>query len=285
MLVKFDCYDCILSQIVRIARDMSSDDSVRHDMMRKFLSAIEKNVCRFTPPEMAAEFYDICRRMFPDKDHFREEKLKSTELAVKIYPELKKIVNASTDPFAAALKLAIGGNIIDFGVNPDFDLGNADGAIREVINMPVDENAAAELKKRIDAAGKILYIMDNCGEAVIDRLLLEQLSGKVTIAVRGLPILNDITRAEIIPSGLGDFPAVDTGDGTPGVSPRRSPEFIEVMRSADLIIAKGQGNFESLEGNFSDKPLFFLFRAKCPVVQKYLNVAPGSMQIIGKNLF
>ena len=285
MLIKFECYDCILSQIVRIARDMSNDDDVRHGMMRKFLSAIEKNVCRFTPPEMAAEFYDICRTMFPGTDHFREEKLKSTELAVKIYPELKKIVEAADDPFSAALKLAIGGNIIDFGVNPDFDLSQAGDAIRNVTDMPIDENAVCELKKRIADAGKILYIMDNCGEAVIDRLLLEQLSGKVTIAVRGLPILNDITRAEIIPSGLGDFPATDTGDGTPGVSPMRSPGFIDRMRSFDLIIAKGQGNFESLEGNFSDKPLFFLFRAKCPVVQKYLNVVPGSIQIIGKNLF
>ena len=136
MLVKFECYDCILSQIVRIARDMSSDDDVRHDMMRKFLSVIEKNVHHFTPPEMAAEFYEICREMFPDKDHFREEKLKSTELAVKISPELKKIVAAADDPFTAALKLAIGGNIIDFGVNPDFDLNNADDAKRTLHAPP-----------------------------------------------------------------------------------------------------------------------------------------------------
>ena len=158
-------------------------------------------------------------------------------------------------------------------------------AIREVLDLPCDNNALADLKQRIEQAGKIVYILDNCGEAVLDRLLLETMKDKVTIAVRGKAIMNDITRREIAASNLADFPLIDTGSNAPGAPLKLvSPEFRRTLESADLVIAKGQGNFESLEEDFISKPIYFLLRAKCPVIQNYLGVDYGSLQLIGKNL-
>ena len=204
----------------------------------------------------------------------------------RLYDELEALCLASgSDAFINRVKLAISGNMIDYGVNPDFDLGCAEKHIREVLELPYDAAALDDLKCRIEKAENILYILDNCGEAVLDRLLLETMKDKVTIGVRGKPIINDITRKELADSALDDFPVIDTGCNAPGAPLRMiSPEFRDKMESADLVIAKGQGNFESLEGFFTAKPIYFLFRAKCPVIQKYLDVSFGSLQIQGRNL-
>ena len=175
--------------------------------------------------------------------------------------------------------------MIDYGVNPDFDLSQAEGAIREVSSLPCDLNALADLEQRIENAGNIIYVLDNCGEAVLDRLLLETMKDKVTIAVRGGAILNDITRKEIEASNLSDFRVIDTGCNAPGAPLKLvSSEFLSALNSADLVIAKGQGNFESMEEDFHARPIYFLLRAKCPVIQNYLGVNFGSLQIIGRNL-
>jgi uncharacterized protein with ATP-grasp and redox domains len=193
--------------------------------------------------------------------------------------------DAGENEFITRLKLAISGNMIDYGVNPDFDLSKAETMIREVLTLPCDRNAVADLEKRIRNAKKIVYILDNCGEAVLDRLLLETMKEKVTIAVRGKAIINDITRREVALSNLSEFPLIDTGSNAPGAPLKLvSPEFRQALDDADLVIAKGQGNFESLEGDFKSTPIYFLLRAKCPVIQKYLGVSFGTLQIIGKNL-
>ena len=175
--------------------------------------------------------------------------------------------------------------MIDYGVHPDFDLNGAAAAIRSVLDAPVDLAAAAGSPRAIRRAKRILYLLDNCGEAFLDRLLLERFRDNVTLGVRGRPILNDVTRRELADSGLDGFPVIDTGDAAPGVSLRNSsPEFLRAMENAELIIAKGQGNFESIEGGFTAAPIYFLFRAKCDVIRRHLGVEADSLQIIGRNL-
>lgn len=286
MLIQFDCCDCIMKQTLQMARDLSPLPEKRWEFFGEFLKIFQKLHGIASPPELAAEYFELYAKMSGVEDGFEEIKRRSTELGRALYDELETLcIDSGSDAFINRVKLAISGNMIDYGVNPDFDLGCAEKHIREVLELPYDAEALDDLKCRIEKAENILYILDNCGEAVLDRLLLETMKDKVTIGVRGKPIINDITRKELADSALDDFPVIDTGCNAPGAPLRLiSPEFRDKMESVDLVIAKGQGNFESLEGFFTAKPIYFLFRAKCPVIQKYLDVSFGSLQIQGRNL-
>ena len=232
------------------------------------------------PPLIAARVNEIISAHGDGFEPFKREKELSTkyahELLENIRPELEKL----SDPFEAYVLLAIAGNIIDFGVDCNFDLNSAREKIIHSLSEPFDRNAMNLLRKKMEEAENILYIMDNCGEAVFDTLLVSLHQEKITLAVRGKPILNDITRAEVEPSGFQNIRVIDTGDFTPGISlTASSKQFMDAYRSADLIIAKGQGNFETLCDD-SDRPVFFLFRAKCPVVIRKLGgVKQGSYQL------
>ena len=282
MLVQFDCYKCIFNQIVEMAKSSSDDDRVRRRMLRDFIGQVVAHADDSTPPEMASHFYDIYCRETGIEDPYAQIKEKSTQLARQLYDEFAGLVKQADDPLAMALRIVIGGNVIDFGANPDFQLSQAADAIRQTIDLPVDETMLELLRAKAAAAGTVFYILDNCGEAVLDRLLLEYLGGpdKVTLGVRGKPILNDITPAELAASDLADYRVIDTGDRAPGVSLRHSrPEFLQKLYASDLVIAKGQGNFESLGDVPGLENLFFLFRVKCPVIAAQTRAEPGSLQI------
>ena len=128
-------------------------------------------------------------------------------------------------------------------------------------------------------------MLDNCGEAVLDRLVLENIPCKVVVGVRGKPIINDVTRTEAAESGITGWEIVDTGVGAPGVLLDKAPkEFLDAIEKSSLVITKGQGNFESLESELTSKPLYFLLRVKCKVIAKFLGAEMGSIQILGRNL-
>ena len=275
-----------MKQLFRMAQELDAPVEKRREFFHAAVALFQEHSATISPPELAAYYFDIYTRYSGIEDSYTEIKMQSTELARAIYPELEKICRASGDrEFMNRVKLAISGNVIDYGVNPDFDVSQAEKQIREVLDMPCDMEALRDLKKRLSDAGNILYILDNCGEAVLDRLLLDTVKGKVTIAVRGRAIINDITRREVEASNLSDFPLIDTGCNAPGAPLKLvSPEFRAAMDNADLIIAKGQGNFESLEHEYTARPIYFLFRAKCRVIQNYINAEAGSLQIRGKNL-
>ncbi len=284
MQVQIDCYPCILSQLSELAKKAVAGETERHAVVRRLLKLVLDAPPGTTPPEFAGCFHAVINELTGDDDPFREVKDKSTELGLTLLPELRELAAAHADPFEAAVRLAIGGNIIDYGVDPNFNLAHAEQGIRGVFDLALDHEALGELRRRMEKARSIFYMLDNCGEAVVDRLLVEPFAEKITIGVRGKPILNDVTRREAAMSGYDFVPITDTGDMVPGVSLRTSSaEFLEKLRSADLIVAKGQGNFESLDA-LEERPIFFLLRVKCPVISRRVGAPLGSLQIIGKNL-
>ena len=286
MNIQPGCRGCIEHQLNVLAVSIGRGDERRKGRVLEELKALLAKVFDVaSPPELAAMYYEIFERETGIRDPFVREKRLSTELALRLLPELEALVGSDEESFYRALVLAIGGNVIDYGATPDFELVEAEQKIRQVLDMPYDRKAAEDLRRRMDEAGSILYILDNCGEAVIDRLLIERYKDKTTIGVRGRPIINDVTREDAVESGLDFVPIVDTGDGSPGVSLRRSSsEFIRALRTSDLIIAKGQGNFESLSDDFHDRPAYYLLRTKCEVVCQRLDAPMNSLQIIGRNL-
>lgn len=285
MLVKFECYDCILKQVVKMSREIGKSEDDRKRIVREMLKHVVSEAERKNPPEMARFFYDIFTRETQVADPYRDIKIASTRIGLELLDELRPLVSKSADPLKTAIKLAIGGNIIDYGVNPDFRLAEAKNQVRQVIDAPHDEAALTDLTDRIRRAEQVCYLLDNCGEAVLDRLVLEQIPGRVIVAVRGKPILNDVTRQEAVESGLGNYQLVDTGCAAPGVVlSEMPPDLQQAMTFSDLIVSKGQGNYESLEGNFTSRPIYYLLRVKCPVISRQLNAPLGSIQVIGGNL-
>ena len=285
MNVKFDCYECILKQIVATSREIGKDEESRKRILREMLSEVMANAEQLTPPEMAMKFHAICTRETGNDDAYREIKIQSTKIGLELLDELRRIVKESEDPLKCAIRLAIAGNIIDYGVNPNFQLSQAKKQILEAVNTPCDDEALTDLTRRIKQAETVFYLLDNCGEAVLDRLVIEQIPGKVTLGVRGEPIYNDVTIREEEESGLTGYPVVTTGCAVPGVSlPLIPDDFRQALEQSNLVISKGQGNYESLENSFTCRPIYFLLRVKCPVISQQLNSPMGAMQIVGKNL-
>lgn len=287
MKINFKCYDCIFKLILELSEKLggSSDEkkkALANEMLEHFTNISARGG---SPPELLAHLWgEINVRESGTFDPMADIKHNSTQLALKLLPQLRQIVERAENPFDAALCLAVAGNIIDYGINRDLDLAGVEESILSVINQPYDKEAAKELKKRMDEAETIFYMLDNCGEAVIDRLVMEPYKDKLTIGVRGKPVLNDVTVADALESGIDFAPIVDTGDATAGVSFTRSGKgFLEKLHSADLVIAKGQGNFESMEHIFK-RPVFYLFRAKCEVITTLLDCPFNSIQIIPRNL-
>ena len=280
-----DCLPCLTRNAVTLALKCSSDPAVRERIVAGSMQMLAACDRRWAPPLFAGKIMDIALKEIgdPDADPYRTEKEKSTALAKQLLGELKNIPEYDPASFESRLRLAVAGNILDFGVFADLDLKEAVKTIRQAFTAPVDREAVRKLEARIKSSRRILYVLDNCGEAVFDRVFMELFADKVTVAVRGRNSLNDVTRGELAASGYGgSFRIVDSGSNIPGVIPEFiGPELRQAMEAADLIIAKGQGNFETMDE--IPYPVAFLFLAKCPAVIRKIGAEMRSIQIRNVN--
>ena len=184
---------------------------------------------------------------------------------------------ASEHPFLTAVMFSIAGNAIDLGAKTASDV-DVNEVFRGALAKPVDETAVNRLERAVRDAGNVLLLSDNAGEIVFDRPLLDQIGqGKVTVGVRGAPVINDATLADAERSGITDrFHVVSNGSETPGTwLSECSQAFVDEFENADLVIAKGQGNYETLSG--VSRKVFFLLKAKCPVIARDLGCEIGQM--------
>jgi len=198
-------------------------------------------------------------------DPYEKEKQASNTELLSRYDEFKAKVEKSDHPFDTALRLAIAGNIIDFGPTHKFDVQET---IEKVFTSDFAIDHSEQLKEKIEKAKTILYLGDNCGEIVLDKLFLETINHpKVWFAVREQPILNDATKKEAGEVGIPEVATlISNGDDAPSTLLHRvNKEFLEIYNSADLIISKGMGNYEGLMDE-TDPRLFFLLMIKCHVI-------------------
>ncbi len=280
MILAYDCIPCVVSHIVHMSQLATDDEELRRHIITRALNNLTDIDYTLTPPEHAARLHRVIYDVMGTMDIYREIKDRSTEVARALLPEMRTVLAGREHSFEALIRLVIAGNIIDIGADRHFKLEGVRDRLLEVFDMTIDTRAIAELETAMDNAKSIFYIADNCGEAVFDRLLIERYRDKITLGVRGRPVLNDVTPREAVMSGLDIVPMIDTGDSAPGVSLRSSrPEFLEALHGADLIVSKGQGNFESLCDE--DLPIFYLLRVKCKVISEMLDGAElGSLQVI-----
>lgn len=279
MKTALDCLPCLVRQSLDASRAVSADPAVHEQVLREMLSWAAGLDHTLSPPALGQRLHRRLREVAGVEDPYRADKDRQNEMVLQLLPELEQRIETADDPFGMAVKLAIAGNVIDLGVNghvpPDALRASVEQALGEPVHGLVDD-----LRRDIGRAQDILYLADNCGEIVFDRLLIERLPAeKVTVAVRGRPILNDATLVDAARVGLTELvPVVDNGSDAPGtILDDCSADFQRRFETADLVIAKGQGNFESLSD--VDAPIYFLFKVKCPVVADHVGEPLGTHMV------
>ena len=278
MKIYIDCMPCFIRQALESVKLVTDDAMVQEQVVRHvLLMAANVDMCK-SPPEISQQIHRQIRKMTNEIDPYRGLKQKFNKLALRMLDELEVKINESENPLETAIRLAIAGNIIDLGVKTSLTESDVEDVIKNCLNADFDNSQIDEFKNSIENAEKILYLTDNAGEIVFDRVLLEQLPlEKVTVAVRGKPIINDATMEDAEFAGLTKIvKVIDNGTDAPGtILEYCSDEFKQYFENADLIIAKGQGNYETLSE--SDKNIFFILKAKCPVVARDLDCEIGRM--------
>lgn len=237
-----------------------------------------------SPPAMGQEIHRFIREITGVSDPYLDVKNSTNTLALQMYPDLKERIDTSTDPLETAIRLAIAGNIIDFGVNSALESRQVERILSQSLTDPLDRESLETFKHALSQADKILYLSDNAGEIVFDRLLIERLPyEKITFVVKGGPILNDAVMDDAQIVGLTDMvDVIDNGSDAPGtILESCSAMFRRRFDESDLIIAKGQGNYETLSD--IDKNIFFLVRPKCRVLARHLGREIGSLVLSGTN--
>jgi uncharacterized protein with ATP-grasp and redox domains len=275
MNLKSACLSCLLNQSFRVVKNLNLDEKVSKEMMK--IAALSIGTYGdVSPPVAAADLYPKLASFIEGNDVYKNLKELSTKEALKLLPLVKTKVHTVSD----AIKAAVAGNVIDFATPNHFDLNTEFEKVFET-NFAIDHESV--FFECIEKAKKIMIIGDNVGEHVFDKLLLELIAKeysnvKLYYAVRGCPIINDVTLLEAKELAMEEVATVvDSGVITPGLAYEyASKEFMKLYSSMDLIVAKGMGNYECLEG-VKDKRIFHLFKVKCEVVSNDVGELLGSL--------
>lgn len=278
MRTYFDCIPCFVRQSLDAVRLMTGDESIHEQVVRNILRLAADLDMSQSPPVLGQQIHRLIRELVGMEDPYHKIKNQFNNLALTLYPELRKLIIGSEYPLATAVRLAIAGNIIDFGVNSPLEELNLETAISESLAAEFHSAQLESFQDSVTKAEEIFYLADNAGEIVFDRLLIEQLPyEKVTVVVRGKPVINDATMEDAGIAGLTRIAEViDNGSDAPGtILESCSEEFHHRFARADLVIAKGQGNYETLSE--VNKNIFFILKAKCPVIARDLDCEVGEM--------
>lgn len=274
MKTYLECIPCFLKQALFAAGAATTDDRRIKDVLDAVARLIPDISLESSPPEMATRVYAVVKEITGVRDPFERIKEESIENALSRYADLKKAVEGAEDPLEAAVRIAIVGNLIDFGASTEFDL---DAAMEEVFDKRLAIDHFASFRETLAKARSVVYLGDNAGETVFDRVLIETMGKETTYVVRDIPVINDATEEDARRSGLDAVARIlPSGCYAPGtILSGCSEEFLRAYEDADLIVSKGQGNFETLSEETG--PLFFLLKVKCPVIARHLSAELGGM--------
>ncbi|MCK5277838.1 MAG: DUF89 family protein [Cyclobacteriaceae bacterium] len=269
-----------MNQALRTGRIATNDEQKIKQLLDEIGASFRNLPMENTPVESGAIIYNKIREITGVEDPYKKIKQESIRDALGLYPRLKDLVNNADNKLLMAIRIAIAGNIIDFGVDKKFDL------VEDVMKITKQDFAIYDFisfEKQLRKAENILYIGDNAGESVFDKILIEELGKPVTYVVREIPVINDVTIEDALNSGLGEVAEIiSSGTTAPGTILNLCHDsFIERFNQADMVISKGQGNYEGLSE--VNRSVFFLLKAKCPIIARDLDVEEDDIVLKGIN--
>ncbi|MCD6450673.1 MAG: DUF89 family protein [Thermotogaceae bacterium] len=275
------CLICTANQALRVLNKHIRSEEEKWIRLQDMMKVISGFKWGLKPIEMGEILYSEIEKIIGKRDIYEKEKRRSNEIALSILDKIEKAVRDSADPLYDASKLAIAGNLIDLGA-PSWDEERVYNKILEILEKPFGINDYETFKKELSNATSVLFIVDNSGEIVFDRLFIEMIkeynpSVQIFVAAKSKPIINDATvqEAEEIMNGIATV--IDSGMTIPGTIVEKSSEiFRELFFESDIVVSKGQGNFEGLNEEENEK-LYFLLTIKCPVVADFLRLPEGTM--------
>jgi len=278
MKTYLDCLPCFLNQALRAGRMVTNNEMKLKRILDEVGTMVKDIPLENTPPETGDIIYRKIREISGEFNPYQKIKQKNIKEALSLYPSLKETIEKSNDRLLTAIRFAIAGNVIDFGVNIKFDINKE---INEIIRKKFAIFDYKKFKELLAHSKAILYIGDNAGEAVFDRILIEEMKKPVTYVVRGVPVINDVTHEDAVQAGIDKVATiVSSGTSAPGLILKTcNPEIKSLFEKAEFIISKGQGNYEGLSNE--RYPIFFLLKAKCWVIANDLGVNDGDIILKG----
>lgn len=282
--MQLDCIPCFFRQALQAGRFATDDKQLHQQILKEVMKTLLASNWDVNTSTMGNKVESIVKILTNNPDPYYKVKKRYNQVAMDMYPYLEQLINEAKDPLYTAIKLSIAGNIIDFGAKETFNLSET---ISEVLKTPLEIDNYENFRKTITTAQTLIYISDNSGEIVFDKLLLETILRmgniqKITFVVKGMPFLNDAMLEDAQDIGLDKIHQIEffkLGVGFPETgSGKTSPSFLNLLKLSDMVISKGQANFEDL---CNQETIFFLLMVKCPVVAKHLNVPVGSTILDG----
>jgi damage-control phosphatase, subfamily I len=278
-----DCLYCLSRMVEKMLKSYDFSADIKLDLTQNMMRLLSSASPDTVMPEVTANFFEYFKTKTGLIDPFLDAKRNANSTLLGMYDQFKEMVFKSENKFETALKLSIAGNIIDLGLDHEFEVQQT---IRDVLNSNFDVDHSVVLEEKIANAKQILYLGDNCGEIVFDKLFLETINHpNIYFAVRGKPILNDATLSDAYSVGIDHYAKVISNNyGAPStILHKAGHEFNTIFNNSDIIISKGMGNFEGLS-HLHDDRIFFLLMVKCEVVARQLNVKKGGY-IAMQNIF
>jgi uncharacterized protein with ATP-grasp and redox domains len=283
MISDYRCFFCLAKSFEKLLENESvsvqAKNSFTLDMANLYISRQEK----VSSPEFARDLHRILKSYTNNYDPYKTAKRQSNIQALEMVPEMQDIIKQSSDPFNTALRLAIAGNVIDFAANQNFNLKST---ISKSLISGFAIDHSEQLRRAVNNADSILYLGDNAGEIVFDKLFIQTMNRKkIIFAVRGMPVINDATIEDADYTGMREVAKVISNDydAPSTIIDKSSKEFRSYFYNAGLIIAKGQGNLEGLL-HLNDKRIFFLLMVKCNVMADFLKVEKDSLVVFNASI-
>ena len=273
MKIDLDCLSCTLKMASRNARLITKDIELQRKIMIEVIKALESINWDSIPVEFAFIVNNVITKVTGNPDPFKEFRKKSNDMVLKIYPKLKKMIENSADRLETAVKLSAAGNSIDFGAYVQPDLHES---IENAMKGRLAINDYGEFREKVLGAEDLIYFLDNAGEIVFDRLLIEAMLDirskpfkSITLVVKGGPAMSDVIPEDVEYVGLDKLPNVKircVSNGTEGTGPWLLSETVRSwIREHDLRVFKGHANFEAYH---EEADSFFILMVKCPIVAK-----------------
>lgn len=276
----------MVRQAVEVAEIMTDDKALQEKIIKGGLAQVNKINFTETAPEIARGLHNFVKVVTDNPDPYKALKDLYNRIAEELVEELKleSLITESDNAFDTACRLSIAGNIIDFGVGIDIDKSGVHRSIDESLTSPIVGGSTDLLKAHVEKSNKILFLTDNAGEIVFDKLLMRQLPmDRVTYVVKGGPIVNDATMEDAVDVGMTELvKVIDNGlDGQGTILQECSQAFLQAFEAADLILAKGQANYETLS-DLNDPRIFYLLRAKCQSIADDIGCPKGAFVVTQK---